>query len=82
MERKHIVDEINLTIDSVKPFVNDNDEGFDINWCSDIGFGTYRLYHKKEEEKWYADIEFTCGHANKDLLKKFIELLAEQIEII
>lgn len=44
MSRKINVKDINLQIDTVKPFVNEKFSGITIEWSSTIGFGEYTLY--------------------------------------
>lgn len=52
--RKHPVDTINLKIVSFYPFYHSKDNnGFVIDWESDIGFGQYTIY--KTPEGFVAD---------------------------
>lgn len=41
--RKYNVNEIDLRIDSIEPFVMDDCKGVVISWSSKIGFGQYTL---------------------------------------
>ena len=48
--RKHPVDTINLEIIGIHPFYHSNENnGFVIEWDSDIGFGQYIIY---KTPKW------------------------------
>ncbi len=53
--RKYNPSEINLKVESMQAFQNDNGSGLVIEWSSKIGFGEYTLFKPCGSDKWYAD---------------------------
>lgn len=49
--------EVEISVDDIEPFVNENYIGFKILWSGSIGFGEYTIYKKVGDDKWYADDE-------------------------
>lgn len=84
MSRRHKLDEINLAIEEVVPFINENEEGFVIEWSSDIGFGTYRLFRNttSEDNKWYGDAEFMDDNNDKAFIQELMRLFIENLKIV
>lgn len=84
MPRRHNVKEINLTIDDVIPFKNENHAGFIIQWSADIGFGEYTLYRSPDENKleWFGDSECMDSNCDKEFLAELMKLFVEKITIV
>ena len=85
MSRRHKVDEINLTIKEVIPFINDDREGYLIDWSSDIGFGTYKLFRSttpEDNQWWYGDSEFMDDDNDKAFIQELMRLFIENLKIV
>ena len=81
MKRVIKSDEIHLAVDGVEAFSNDRFHGFVIAWSSDVGFGEYTVYRKKDSQEWLGDSEhMDCGN-NKEFLKELLRLFVEKIII-
>ena len=80
--RKHDVNEINLKIENLIPFVNESARGFIIQWVSDIGWGEYTIFKMNESNEWIADSEYMDNNENKDFIKKLMELFIEKLTMI
>ena len=75
-ERRHKIEDIDLQIESVEPFVNDNHTGLIISWSSNIGFGEYTFYRdsKDKNSEWKIDSEtMDCGE-DKDFGRALLKL--------
>lgn len=78
--RKHPVDTINLEIVGFYPFYHtDDNNGFVIEWESDIGFGQYTVY--KTPEGFVADSEHMDSNEDKDFIKELMRLFIENLKI-
>ena len=81
MSRKHPVGEIELSVENVKAFSNDNYEGLSIQWSSKIGFGEYDFYRKKGETQWHADTEYMDKDDDKDFGRELLKLWMDSVTI-
>lgn len=81
MSRKHDVKDINLQIDDLIPFVNDNHTGFIIEWSSDIGFGEYTIYKSENDDYWYGDSECMDSNDDKEFIMELMKLFIENLVI-
>ena len=81
MARKHKVDEINLRLVDVIPFINEGHSGFIIAWSSDIGYGEYTIYKPANSDKWHADSETMDSNEDKDFIKELMKLFVEDLII-
>lgn len=78
--RKHPVDTINLKIVSFYPFYHSKDNnGFIIEWESDIGFGEYRVY--KTPRGFVADSEYMDSNEDKDFIKELMRLFIKDLKV-
>ena len=78
--RKHPVDTINLEIIGIIPFYHSNENnGFVIEWDSDIGFGQYIIY--KNQDGFIADSEHMDSNEDKDFIKELMRLFIEDLKI-
>lgn len=85
MSRRHKVDEINLTIEEIVPFFSAEQAGFFIDWSSDIGFGTYKLFRSTTPEDgrwWYGDSEFMDDNNDKAFIQELMRLFIENLKIV
>ena len=85
--RKHNVNEINLRIDSIEPFVMDECKGVVISWSSKIGFGQYTLRTvpaawDPNETIWVGESECMDNMMDKEFGKKLMQLWIDQTIII
>lgn len=78
--RKHSVKDIHLQIDDFEPFVNEEYQGFTINWSSDIGWGEYVVY--KSGNKWCADSETMDVNEDKEFISELMRLFIEQLNVM
>lgn len=69
--------EVEIQVDDIEPFVNDEYIGFKILWSGSIGFGEYTIYKKVGEDKWYADDEF-MENPKED--RAFLDILFKDFE--
>ena len=76
------VNEINLCIHEVEPFMNDKYSGFVIAWHSDIGFGEYTIYKAVGSSEWKADSEHMDSEEDRAFLKKLFELFVQELKIM
>lgn len=78
--RKHPVDTINLEIIGIHPFYHsDENNGFVIEWDSDIGFGQYIIY--KTHDGFVADSEHMDSNEDKDFIKELMRLFIEDLKV-
>ena len=78
--RKHPVNTINLEIIGVHPFYHSNENnGFAIEWDSDIGFGQYIIY--KTPDGFVADSEHMDSNEDKDFIKELMRLFIEDLKV-
>ena len=78
--RKHPVDTINLKIIGIHPFyLTDGNNGFVIEWDSDIGFGQYIIY--KTPNGFVADSEHMDTNEDKDFIKELMRLFIEDLKV-
>lgn len=78
--RKHPVNTINLEIVGFHSFYrSDEDNGFVIEWDSDIGFGQYTIY--KTPDGFAADSEHMDSNEDKDFIKELMRLFIEDLKI-
>lgn len=82
MTRKYYPKEIDLRIDKAEPFVNDEYEGFEFQWISKIGFGTYTIYRTVGSDEWKADSECMDINENKEFITELMRLFVEQLDIV
>lgn len=80
--RKHDVNEINLKIEDLIPFVNEDFFGFVVEWTSNIGWGEYTIYKNKDSNQWFANSEYMDNNEDKDFIKKLMELFIEKLMMI
>lgn len=73
--------EIDVSVDEVKPFVNEKYTGFIIRWSGNIGFGEYTLYRSTMDDKWYGDSECMDKGDDKEFLALLLEDFINQMEI-
>ena len=81
--RKYNVKEIDLRIDKVEPFNNEEYSGFSVYWDSKIGFGEYTIYKEngKEEDEWHGNSETMDCNENKEFITELMRLFVEQLII-
>ena len=78
--RKHPINSINLEIVSFETFrVSDDNMGFTIGWCSDIGFGEYIVY--KTKDGFAGDSERMDWDDNKEFITELMRLFIEKLKI-
>lgn len=78
--RKHPVDTINLKIIGIHPFYpTDGNNGFVIEWDSDIGFGQYIIYITPNG--FIADSEHMDSNEDKDFIKELMRLFVEELKV-
>ena len=78
--RKHPVDTINLEIIGIHPFYHsEENNGFVIEWDSDIGFGQYIIY--KTPDGFVADSEHMDSNEDKDFIKELMRLFIEDLKV-
>lgn len=78
--RKHPVDTINLKIIGIHPFyLTDGNNGFVIEWDSDIGFGQYIIYITPNG--FVADSEHMDSNEDKDFIKELMRLFIEDLKV-
>ena len=82
MAKRYKVDEINLEIVDVIPFVNDQAVGFVIQWASDIGWGEYSFYKFDGSNEWAADSEGMDNDEDNDFVKELMRLFIEKLRMI
>lgn len=76
-------DEVEVAIEDIKPFVNDEYKGFKLLWCSNIGFGEYTIYQSVDDpNRWKAESEHMDGPDDKWFIRKLFDDLIEQLEVI
>lgn len=80
--RRFDVNNINLDICEVEPFMNDKYDGFVITWNSDIGFGEYTIYKAIGSDEWKADSEHMDSDEDRTFLKLLMELFVQKLEIV
>ena len=74
--------EVEIYVDDIEPFVNEQYTGFKILWSGNIGWGEYTIYKKIGEDEWYADDEYMENpEGNKAFLKLLLNDFATQIEV-
>lgn len=76
MSRKNKLNDIHLTIDSIKS----NNQVLRINWSSDIGFGSYDIEFL-DDGSIIGHSETMDSNEDKDFLKKLFSLIEEKIII-
>lgn len=78
--RKHPVDTINLEIIGIIPFYHSSENnGFVIEWGSDIGFGLYIIY--KTPDGFVADSEHMDSNEDKDFIKELMRLFIQDLKV-
>lgn len=78
--REHPVDTINLKIIEIRPFyLPDGNNGFVIEWDSDIGFGQYIIY--TTPRGFVADSEHMDSNEDKDFIKELMRLFIEDLKV-
>ena len=82
MARRFAVDEINLCVHEVEPFMNEKYDGFVITWNSDIGFGEYTVYKAIGSADWKADSEHMDNNEDKAFLKELLKQFVEKLDIV
>ena len=86
--RKYDVNEINLRVDQVEPFVFDEKiSGVVISWSSDIGFGQYTLrtapaIHDPNDKVWLAETECMDNNEDQSFGRKLLELWMDKALVI
>ena len=85
--RKHNVNEIELKIESIEPFVLDKFKGVVISWSSKIGFGQYTLRTTPatwgpNKTVWVGESECMYNMMDKEFGKKLMQLWMDQNIII
>ena len=85
--RKHNVNEINLRVNEVRPFVMGDESGVLIMWSSDIGFGEYTIrstpsISNPEKKRWLVESECMDTDEDKAFGKKLLELWLDQCLVI
>ena len=74
--------EVEIQVDDIEPFVNEQYQGFKILWSGNIGFGEYTIYKKVGENKWYGDDEFMENPKNdRTFLRLLFEDFIKQLEV-
>lgn len=73
---------INLTVENVRPFLVDDIGGIVIEWSSDIGFGEYTFFKRKDRLLWAAESETMDSDEDKAFGRKLLELWMDQILIV
>lgn len=81
MVRRYKVDEINLKIIDVVPFINERHSGFIIEWSSDIGWGEYTIYKSADSDEWHGDSEYMDSNEDKDFIRELMKLFIDRLII-
>ena len=75
-------EEVNVEIDEIEIFKNEEYQGFKLKWVGNIGFGEYTIYQNVDDpEKWKADSECMDYPDDKWFLKKLLQSFEKQLEI-
>ena len=85
--RKYNVNEIDLRIDSIEPFVMDDCKGVVISWSSKIGCGQYTLRTAPaawdpNKTVWLGESECMDDITDKEFGEKLMQLWIDQTIII
>lgn len=74
--------EIEVHVDDIEPFINEQYTGFKILWSGNIGFGEYTLYKKiGNNDEWFWDDEYMeTSEGDKTFLKLLLNDFARQLE--
>lgn len=73
--------EVEIHVDDIEPFVNEQYTGFKILWSGSIGWGEYTIYKRTNEERWYIDDECMENPVDdKSFLRLLFEDFTKQLE--
>ena len=82
MVRKYNPKEIDLKIEAVIPYENDEYTGFTIYWTSSIiGFGEYNIYKSTNSSKWCADSDHMDFDDDKEFITELMRLFIKMLKI-
>ena len=74
--------EVEVHVDDIEPFVNDQYTGFKILWNGDIGWGEYIIYKGIGEEGWHIDDEYMEDpEGDTAFLKILFDDFIKQLEV-
>ena len=74
--------EVEIYVDDIEPFVNEQYTGFKILWSGNIGWGEYTIYKKIGEDEWYADDEYMEDPLDdKEFLNLLFQDFAKQVKV-
>ena len=72
--------EVEVHVDDIEPFVNDEYIGFKILWSGSIGWGEYTVY--KKDGEWYVDDEYMENpEGDRTFLRILLEDFTKQLEV-
>ena len=75
-------DKVEVVVDSLEPFKNEEAQGFILNWSGNIGFGQYTIYQNVDDPcKWKGDSECMDHPDDKWFIKKLLESFINQLEV-
>ena len=75
-------EKVEVIVDDIEPFINDDYRGFKLLWYGNIGFGEYTIYQNVDDpNKWKADSEHMDKPDDKWFIRKLFDNLIEQLEI-
>ena len=84
MMKKYSVDEFNLKVSNVEPFVSEKHKGLVISWTSDIGWGEYTIYtvpdlFDPDKIQWVAETETMDSVEDQSFGRKLMDLWIDKI---
>lgn len=72
--------EVEVHVDDIEPFVNDEYVGFKILWSGSIGWGEYTVY--KKDGEWHIDDEYMeNSEGDRTFLRILLEDFTKQLEV-
>ena len=75
-------DKVEVVVDSLEPFKNEEAQGFILNWSGNIGLGQYTIYQNVDDScKWKGDSECMDHPDDKWFIKKLFESFIDQLEV-
>lgn len=73
--------EVDIEINDIIPFSNEQYKGFTIQWSGNIGWGEYTIYYDNIEGVWHADSECMDKGDDKEFLTLLLNEFIKQVRI-
>jgi len=74
--------EVEVQVNDIEPFMNDEYVGFKILWSGSIGFGEYTIYKEVGKDEWYADDEYMENpKEDRAFLKILLDDFMKQVKV-